>query len=112
MPNTPQSTHERAAEVFSRRVRERHSGAVDMVMLFGSAARGEARGKDSDVDLLVIVCDGDEDVEDDVRDLAYDLELEYGVPFSLVVKTESEYERQRSRPFLRTVEGDANVLYG
>ena len=66
------------------------------------------------MDLLVILRDdANTDVtEDALRSLAYDVELDYGVALSLVVKTEAEFETERDRPFLRTIEADAELLYG
>lgn len=55
------------------------------ILLYGSVARGEERGVHSDVDSLVVLSDGVDDaatVEHDSRDLAYDVELEYGVVLS------------------------------
>lgn len=107
-------THRRAAEAFARRVRETHADAVASVRLYGSVARGETRGTRSDVDLFVTVHD-DADVEateETLRDLAYDVELDYGVALSLVVKTETEFETERDRPFLREIRANAELLYG
>ncbi len=113
MADARSSPHGRAAEAFAQRVSEEYSDAVEAVSLFGSATRGETQGRASDVDLLVVLReDAVPSVEDELRDVAYDLELEYEVPLSLVVKTETEYERQRNRPFLQAVENDARTLYG
>jgi predicted nucleotidyltransferase len=114
MAESRASNHERAAEAFARRAGRDHSDAVQSVSLFGSVARGEAAGRDSDVDLLVVLRD-DADragVEEALRDIAYDVELEHGLALSLVVKSASELRRQQDRPFLRAVREDAEVLYG
>jgi microcompartment protein CcmK/EutM len=49
--------HRGAAVDFARRVRERYGDVVETVLLYGSVARNEARGRDSDVDLLVVLVD-------------------------------------------------------
>lgn len=113
MAESRASPHERAAEAFARRARERHGDEIAAVLLYGSVARGEERGVNSDVDLLVVLSDAVDavEVEEQVRDLAYDIELDRGVILSLTVKTESEYEQQKDRPFFRHVRRDAEVLW-
>lgn len=108
------SPHHRAAEAFVGRVRERFDDVVETVLLYGSVARGEQRGVGSDVDLLVVLRDGSaaSEFEEAIRDLAYDVELEYGVVLSLIVLTNTEYERRAGRPFFEHVRRDAERLYG
>lgn len=106
------SPHRRAANAFERRVRERYGDAVEAVYLYGSVARGDERGRDSDVDLLVVISDDVNGLESAIRDLAYDVELDHGVVLSLIVRSASEFERQKERPFFRHVRGDAERLYG
>lgn len=87
---------------------------VSSVLLYGSVARSEERGRDSDVDILVVLDDAIDRaaVEEEIRTLACDIELEHGVVLSLVVKTESEFERRKERPFFRTLRKGAETLYG
>jgi predicted nucleotidyltransferase len=114
MAESQVSAHERAAAEFARRVGEQKGDAVSAVLLYGSVARGEERGTDSDVDILVILRDtaNRTEEEDEIRDIAYDIELERGLVLSLILKTESEFERRKSHPFLRNVRHDAEVLHG
>ena len=104
--------HRGAAADFARRVRERYGDVVETVLLYGSVARNEARGRDSDVDLLVVLVDDVDRTEFErrVRDLAYDVELEHGVVLSLVLTSESGY--RSGGPFLEHVRRDAEPLYG
>lgn len=108
------SGHQAAAETFTRRVRDRFGDSIDSVLLYGSVARGEERGVRSDVDLIVVLSDAvdEEVIETDVRDLAYEIELEYGVVLSLIVLTATEYERRAERPFFSHVRQHAESLYG
>ena len=108
------SPHQAAAEAFARRVGERFEGGVEAVLLYGSVARGEQRGVASDVDLLVVLADDVDcdEYEHRVRELAYDVELEYGVALSLVVTTAADYAREANRPFFQQVQRDAERLYG
>lgn len=107
------SPHQRAAEAFARQVREQFGDVVKEVLLYGSVARGEQRGVDSDVDLLIVHQDEVEDeFEEQIRDLAYDVELDHGLVLSLIVLSATEYERRTERPFFRHVRRDAEILYG
>lgn len=94
-------THEEAFEAFAERAADHHGDAIRDVYLFGSAARGEARGIDSDVDVLVVTETGD--LEDSLRDIAYDVQLEYGVVVSLHVLTAERLEARQEHPFVRSV---------
>lgn len=51
------NSHRRAAAVFAHHVHEREIERIEELLLFGSTARGEASGIDSDVDFLAIVAD-------------------------------------------------------
>jgi predicted nucleotidyltransferase len=114
MAESRASPHERAAEEFACRVGEQKGDIVSTILLYGSVARGEERGPDSDVDILVVLRNTVDRAaeEDEIRDIAYDVELERGLVLSLLVKTESEFEQRKNRPFLRTVRHDAEVLHG
>jgi hypothetical protein len=67
--------------------------------LFGSTARGDASGIDSDVDLLAIVADdGDRlSVADELRDIAYDVMLEFGPVVEVYVPSHREVEAGAGR---------------
>lgn len=97
-----------------KRVNERFDDSVATTLLDGSVARSDERGVDSDIDLLIVLRDGEEssELEEPVRDLAYDVELEYGVVLSLIDLTSAEYERREGRPFFEHVPRDAERLYG
>lgn len=114
MAEADAASHRNAAEEFARSVSERFDEAVDSVLLFGSVARGEEHGVDSDVDLLVVLRD-DVDAaraEQQIRDLAYDIELDRGVILSLIVLPRTRYEQREDRPFYQRVRNDAEFLYG
>lgn len=114
MDSSAESAHKRAAEAFVRAARDRFDEDIEAIHLFGSVARGEERGVDSDVDLLVVLTDETDAscMTDAIRDLAYEVELEYGIVLSLVVRTQSELDRDRNRPFVRTVTRTGQTLYG
>lgn len=103
---TPSSTgaHAAAAEAFAERARNRFGDAVADLYVFGSTARGEARGLSSDVDVLVVLEDDADHaaVDDALHDLAYDVMLEYGPVVELHVLAESAFERTKGEnPLVR-----------
>ncbi|MBN1660685.1 MAG: nucleotidyltransferase domain-containing protein [Anaerolineae bacterium] len=98
---------------FARRLKEQFDGGVPSVLLFGSCARGESR-QDSDLDVLVVTRSEDWRVHKQVRYLAADICLEYGVDLSPRVWSVSHYrEAQRLNTALyRNIRRDAVPLPG
>ena len=105
--------HASAAEAFVDRLAERDLQGVEDVHLFGSTVRGDASGLASDVDFLVVVSDDADKpaLEDELRDLAYDVMLEFGPVVEVHVLSRTAFERRREHPFVRRVlrEGEAYV---
>lgn len=93
------NAHENAFEAFAERVTERFGDEIHEIVCFGSVARGEARGVSSDVDVLVVAVD--RSLEAELREVAYEVQLEYGVVLSLHVYTIDRFEERRDHPFLR-----------
>lgn len=114
MSESSQSVHELAATAFARAVRNEFADEVERVLLYGSVARGDARGVDADVDLIVVLDDRVDRAECEarVRALAYDIELDLGVILSLVVLSAAEYEARTDRPFFQHVRREGQLLYG
>jgi len=84
----------------------RDFGPETEIYLFGSAARGEY-GPASDIDLLILLpFNPDTAVEERIFDLAYDVELEYGVVFGIIVysKTFWDSDIARSMPLHKNIE--------
>jgi len=108
------SPQREAATVFFERVRDHLDTAIDALYLFGSVARATPKA-DSDVDVLAVISD-DADyatVDDQLLDIAYDVELEYGVRVEVHSIRASEFtaRNERGDPFIRTVveEGEEGV---
>lgn len=99
--------HSRAAEAFVEAVRERNLPAVEGLYLFGSTARGEASGLSSDVDFLAVVSDAadTQGTAEKLRDIAYDVMLEYGpvVEIHAISRSSFEARREGGHPFVRRV---------
>jgi predicted nucleotidyltransferase len=93
--------HERAAEEFAARARGALGESIHEVIRYGSTIRGETRGRDSDVDMFVVL--NDPEREDKLRDIAYDVGLEFGLVVSVQTQTRERFEERRDGPFVRTV---------
>lgn len=100
--------HREAFEEFAERAQEELGESLEKLVLYGSVARGEER-EDSDVDVFVVI-DSEEDKEV-VEELAFDVNVEFGVFMVPVVKTVEEFESVRDSIFVREVErtGEAYV---
>lgn len=96
--------HEDAFEAFAERALDHHGDEIRDVILFGSAASGVTRGIDSDVDVLVVADTAD--LETSLREIAYDVQLEYGVVVSLHLLTAERFEARKDHSFVRSVRRD------
>lgn len=103
----PIDAHQEAARAFIRTVSERSLPGLEELYLFGSTARGEATGLDSDVDFLAIVSESADTsaVENELRDVAYDVMLDYGPVVEVHVIDRSRFDtaREREDPFVRQI---------
>lgn len=79
------------------------------VYLFGSAARKDYH-PESDIDILVIFPgDVDTKLEEEIFDMAYDIELEYDVVFGIVVSSKEFWASEKAAvmPFYQNVQKEA-----
>ena len=74
-------TDRQAVEEFRRQIVKLLGRRLVAMKLFGSKARGDA-GRDSDIDVLVIVDERVPEICDRIIDAAFDLDLKYGVYIS------------------------------
>lgn len=105
--------HRNAVDAFVGRVEDEDIDAVQRIYLFGSVAHGVHRA-DSDVDIFAVVDDSADvsDVEERLRDVAYDVMLERGAVFSIHAVSESTLEQRGDHPFFRTVLDEGQAVYG
>ncbi|MFC7138500.1 nucleotidyltransferase domain-containing protein [Halosimplex aquaticum] len=105
-PLSGDTAHADAAEAFVERARSRFGERIEELYLFGSTGRGDAHGLASDVDVLVVLDDSDrESTADGLRELAYDVMLEYGPVVELHILSAETFERyqREGNPFIENV---------
>lgn len=84
---------------------------VEEIVIFGSKARGTAK-PDSDLDVLVVIREGDRRVKDAVRQPGYMLSIGTDAVPSMMVLTKEEWSllQKREAPFWQTVTRDGVVV--
>jgi uncharacterized protein len=83
-------------EAYRRVLDERFPGQVEELIIYGSKARGNAR-PDSDLDLVLVIRDGDWRAKKALAVPGYDLAIGTDVVPSIQIYTRAEWERLRER---------------
>lgn len=95
--------------LLAKELEKRFGDKIDMILLYGSTARGEAR-RESDIDLLIV---GDKSIKKGVSRIRTEMDLEYGMLTTIIFKGRGEYEEQREySDFLKEVARESVALYG
>jgi predicted nucleotidyltransferase len=94
-------------DVYRQVLAEQFSGLVERIIIFGSKARGTST-PDSDLDVLLIIREGDWRLKDALTTSGYDLAVGSDVVPSILVYTEQEWEDRRrlQAPFWQAVDCD------
>lgn len=102
---------EKALHDFVVRVRDILRKNLLNIRLFGSKVRGDFR-KDSDIDVLVVVHRLSSEVKNRVIDIAFDINLEYGVYISPRVVPQRVFSARvwRITPFIRNIKKESISL--
>ena len=103
--------HTEALEAFAGAVRRLLGARLVELKLFGSHARGDA-APDSDLDVLVLVEQASSALENQVLDLAFDVNLAHDVYISPRVIGRRIFEDPvwRQTPFIRALEAEGAAL--
>ena len=83
---------------------------INAMRLFGSSARGDRRA-DSDIDVFIILAKVNRKIEEDLFDIAYDLELKYDCLIDLIVFSDDSMKDHYSTSsiYLKAVEEGAVI---
>jgi predicted nucleotidyltransferase len=111
--DTEDTPHEQAFEDFAARVTDQWPDEIEQIILYGSTARGEAHGIDSDVDVMLVTPTDQarETVYDPATSISLDVMIEHGVALSLNFKTVSELEELQDRAYVKNALQEGRV-YG
>ena len=92
-----------------KKIRERFGNKVEKIILFGSYARGDY-GKDSDIDLLIIV--NDRKIEYELRKIVYSFIPSVGRLISVKVIERKDYEmmNKMSFSFVKSVKREGVIV--
>ncbi len=87
--------------------------SLKQMILYGSYARGDY-GDNSDMDIMVwteLTDDRIIQIEDEIFDAAYDIELEYGVPISVNIKNEKHFKNWvNSLPYYSNIQKEGIII--
>lgn len=112
------ASHERrAVERFAKRLREELGGELSAVWLYGSRARGEPPGPESDIDLIVVVEGGPGPHADAILRVAEEAAAAEGVGWATLSPQifDPAFVKQRRRIesfYMQEVDRDKIVLHG
>ena len=88
-------------EELKRRIESKYN--LRQLRVFGSSARGDSR-KGSDIDVWVCLDELDRNIEEDLFDIAYDVELKYDCLIDLLVVSEQNLKGQIGKaPIQKTI---------
>jgi len=84
--------HQREAiTLYLSLLNQKYKGQILEVILYGSVARGELN-EESDIDLLIVTANGDQELRDEISMACYDIILQTEVIISPLVMDENTYE--------------------
>ncbi|MFH1386675.1 MAG: nucleotidyltransferase domain-containing protein [bacterium] len=83
---------EKAVKEFKEAVLRKFPGKIKTILLYGSKARGDFH-KESDIDVMVLIDEGDFEIRDQILDIAYGFFLKYEVLVSPRVINLKEYQQ-------------------
>ena len=98
---------------FSQELKKIIGKNLSKIIVYGSYARGDYNCN-SDVDIMILVKMSNSDIkkiENQVYDLAFEIEMNTGIDISPIIKNESEYEYWLDTlPFYKNISDEGVVL--
>ena len=100
---------------FSQQLKDIMGSKLTKVIVYGSYARGDYNSS-SDVDVMILVKMSDNEIkkiENQVYDLAFDIEMDTGVDISPIIKNEVQYEYWLDTlPFYNNIHEEGVIVNG
>jgi predicted nucleotidyltransferase len=93
-------------------LRQEYKDQISRVILFGSLARGEP-DPESDIDLLIVITNGDQKLKDEISMACFDIILETNVILSPLVMDGETYEWHKNYrdPLYNNIQKDGLDLW-
>jgi predicted nucleotidyltransferase len=93
-------------------LRQKYKEQISEVILYGSVARGESV-LESDIDLLVVTTNGDQELKDEISMACFDIILQTDVILSPLVMDEETYEwhKKYRDPLYNNIQKDGIDLW-
>lgn len=101
------SNHRKAFEEIAERAKEMLGDSLKKLILYGSVAAGE-EDEESDVDIFAVV--SGEGEKEKLKEIAFEIGLDYGVPVTPIVKTEGEYLALKDSIYGREVRRTGEIV--
>ena len=79
---------------FTKRIEEYFGESLIKVLLYGSYARGDNK-ENSDIDIMILTTLSDKEIteiENDIYDVAFEIEINMGINISPVIKNRKQFE--------------------
>lgn len=106
-------TRQEVLMTFAQRTREILKSNLSKLIVYGSYARGDYK-ENSDIDVMILTPLSKEEIEkieNDIFNLAFDLELESGIVINPVLENETHYKYWLGAlPFYNNVEREGIVI--
>jgi len=86
--------------------------SVLKIVAYGSRVRGDFR-EDSDFDIFVLVDKKNPGLKNRIRDVFYEYEMKYNIPFSVTILSREEYDFNVSlgSPFVKSLQEEGIIIY-
>jgi predicted nucleotidyltransferase len=106
------TTAETALAAYVARAVRLHPDEILSITLYGSQARGDAK-TESDIDVLVVVRRDSSALRQALTDLAWQVQFEYGVVISDIIRSIEQFNRMRANrfPFYQNIEREGVLLW-